>query len=71
VPGKRYRVREAIGELSRGATVVFRMFDDIDNHHGRYEFETAGGERVGVAGDYSRPEGSPLAETGRYLEELD
>lgn len=71
VPGRRYRVLEAIQELQRGATVTFLRFDDIDNHYGRYEFETAGGQRVGVGGDYSTPENSPLAETHRYLEELD
>ena len=71
VPGRRYRVLETIDELQRGATVVFRMFDDIDNHYGRYEFETTGGQRVGVGGDYCTPENSALGETHRYLEELD
>ena len=71
VPGKRYRVREAIDELPRGAIVVFRRFDDVDNHYGRYEFEAADGALVAVGGDYSTPASSPLGETGRYLEELD
>lgn len=71
VPGHRYRVLETIGELQRGATVVFRMFDDLDNHYGIYEFETTSGQRVGVGGDYSTPENNHLSETHRYLEELD
>jgi len=70
-PGKRYRVLETLQELQRGDIVVFRLFDDIDNHYGRYEFETPGGRRVAVGGDFSTPEHSPLAETHRYLEELD
>lgn len=70
-PGKRYRVLETIQELPRGATVVFRGFDDADNHYGRYEFEITSGQRVAVAGDFSSREHSPLAELHRYLEELD
>lgn len=70
VAGKRYRVRETIGQLERGTIVKFVGFDDIDNHWGCYDFVTMDGKPVGVSGDYSSLRGSPLAETHRYLEPI-
>jgi hypothetical protein len=71
LPGHRYRVLADIGQLREGMVVRFVGFDDIDNHYGVYEFEQLDGCKVGVAGDYSSPRHSPLAQAHRYLESLD
>jgi len=71
VPGRRYRVRETIQDLVRGSTVRFEIFDDIDNHYGRYVFTAEDGSELAVTGDFSTLSRSPLGETHRYLEELE
>lgn len=68
VPGERYRVRQPIGQLVAGTIVTFVGFEDIDNHHGRYQFRDGSGAIVVVDGDFSTPRHSPLGETHRYLE---
>ena len=70
-PNRRYRVREAFQELQRGTVVRFDGFNDIDNHHGRYEFIDDSGARVSVAGDFSVPESNEFSATYRYLEPID
>lgn len=70
VPGRRYRVREALQDLPRGAIVRFELFDDIDNHYGRYVFTAEDGRELAVKGDFSTPSRSPLGETHRYLEDV-
>jgi hypothetical protein len=71
VPGRRYRVREALQQLVPGTVVRFHGFDDIDNHYGKYEFVGDGGTKLAVEGDFSRPEHSPLGDAYRYLEPVD
>ncbi len=71
VVGRRYRVLETIQELPKGEIVFFEGFDDIDNHHGCYDFRTAGGKAVRVCGDFSTPDNTALGETHRYLEPVD
>jgi hypothetical protein len=67
--GRRYRVRETVQQLHRGAIVRFDRLDDLDNHHGQAIFTSEDGRELVVDGDFSSTAG-PLAETYRYLEEL-
>lgn len=70
-PGKRYRVLQDLQELEKGQIVRYRGLDDIDNHHGEYDFEAEDGRKLVVAGDCSTPSRGPLGEVHRYLEALD
>ncbi len=69
--GRRYRVLETLQQLTKGDVVTFVGYDDIDNHYGKYDFQTSEGRAVSVSGDFSTLRSSPLGEAHRYLAEAD
>ena len=70
VVGQRYRVRETLPPLTAGALVTYGGLDDIDNHHGKFDFTAEDGSPLAIYCDPSSPDFSALGDTGRYLEEV-
>ncbi len=69
--GATYRVVTSVQELTRGAVVRFVGFDDIDNHHGCYEFVTLDGGTLKVCGDFSNRDRDPFVVTpATYFERV-
>ena len=64
--GARYRVLEQVGELTVGDEVIYKGFDDIENHYGEHLFDRADGKRVIVGGAYHWS----LVPAHRYLEPI-
>jgi len=69
VEGRRYRLLAPLAGFPAGEVVAFVVFHDIDNHFGRYEFVTADGRPLVVAGDFAATRG-PLDDLHLLLVEL-
>lgn len=69
--GKRYRFLSDFRGLRAGEIIVYRGFNDIDNHYGEHEFTGEDGRDVKLGGDCSNRLSDPLAEVHRLLTPLD
>lgn len=67
--GARYRVIDSIQDLRVGSIVTYSLYDDIDNHYGRYVFTDEAGNECAVSGDLSGA-ANPLREVHRYLAKI-
>lgn len=63
--GARYRVIAKVGELTAGDEVIYRGYDDIENHYGEHLFDRADGKRLIVGSSYSA-----LSPAHLYLEAI-